>query len=165
MRRRGGFRAVAAPYVGTKAMRSHGGAGLVCAVCTVASVLGLPSCTESQARAAAVSSTLAPGARLAGPTVTLARKQNWYCGRIERAIASLAEAMLAAKTRAELEEQKLAPTLARTFARVSGPPGAGNAALAEFQDLRSDADQLNDLLREKGCATFPIWVDAPEFLK
>lgn len=165
MGRRGGFRAVAAPYVGTKARRSQGGAGLACAVCTVLSVLCLPSCTETQVWAAAVSATLALGARVAGPTATLARKQNWYCGRIERAIASLAEAMLAAKARAELEEEQLAPTLARTFARVSGPPGSGNSALAELQELRSDADQLNDLLREKGCATFPIWVDAPEFLK
>ena len=165
MRRRGGFRAVAAQYVGTKAMRSQGGAGLACAVCTVVSVLGLPSCTESQVRAAAVSATLAPGARLAGPTATLARKQNWYCGRVERAISSLAEAMLSVKARADLEVEKLAPTLARMFARVSGPPGAGNAALAELQELRSDADQLNDLLREKGCATYPIWVDAPAFLK
>jgi hypothetical protein len=163
MRRRAGFRAVAAPYVGTKAKPSHGGAGLACAVCTVLFVLCLP--TESQSRAAAVSATLAPGARLAGPTATLARKQNWYCGRIERAIASLGEAMLSAKARAELEEERMAPTLARTFARVSGPPGAGNAALAEFQELRSDADQLNDLLREKGCATIPIWVDAPELSK
>ncbi len=162
MRRRGSD-AFAAPYVGTKAMRSQGGAGLACAVCTVLSVLCLP--TVSQVRAAAASATLAPGTRLAGPTATLARKQNWYCRRIERAIASLADAMLSAKARAELEEEQLAPTLARTFARVSGPPGAGNAALAEFQELRNDADQLNDLLREKGCATFPIWVDAPEFLK
>lgn len=56
-------------------------------------------------------------------------------------------------------------TLARMAARLSGPPGAGNAALTEFQEARSDADQLNDLLREKGCATYPISVDAPAFLK
>jgi hypothetical protein len=164
MRRRG-FDAVAAPHVGTKAMRSQLGAGVACAVCTVLSVLCFPSCTEAQVRAAAASVTPASGSRLAGPTATLARKQNWYCRRIERAIASLAEAMLSVKARAELEEEQLAPTLARMFARVSGPPGAGNAALAEFQELRSDADQLNDLLREKGCATYPIWVDAPAFLK
>lgn len=164
MRRRG-FSAVAAPHVGTKAMREQGRAGLACAVCAVLSVLCVPNCTEAQLRGAAASATPASGARPAGPTATLARKQNWYCRRIERAIASLAEAMLLAKARAELEEEQLASTLARMFARVSGPPGAGNAALVEFQELRSDADQLNDLLREKGCATTPIWVDAPAFLK
>ena len=131
---------------------------MACAVCTVLSVLCLPSFTEAKVRAAA-SSVTATG----GPTATLARKQNWYCRRIERAIACLAEAMLSAKARAELEEEQLAPTLARMFARVSGPPGAGNAALTEFLELRSDADQLNDLLREKGCATYPVSVDAPAF--
>ena len=164
MRRRG-LDAATAPYVGTKAMRSQLGARVACAVCTVLFALCLPSCAEAQVRTAGAPVTPATGPRLAGPTATLARQQNWYCRRIERAIASIAEAMLSVKARAELEEEKLAPTLARMFARVSGPPGAGNAALAEFQELRSDADQLNDLLREKGCATYPIWVDAPAFLK
>jgi hypothetical protein len=163
---RRGFDGVAAPHVDTTATRSHGGARLGCAfVCTILAGLCLPSCVESQVRAAGSSVTLPTVGRSAGATATLARKQNWYCRRIERAIASLTEAMLSAKARAELEEDHLAPTLARMFARASGPPGAGNAALAEFRELRSDADQLNDLLREKGCATYPIWVEAPAFLK
>ena len=69
------------------------------------------------------------------------------------------------KERAEKEEEQLAQTLKRMFARLSGPPGAGNAALAEFQETHRDADQLNDLLREKGCTTYAIGVDDPAFLK
>jgi hypothetical protein len=158
------FNAGAAPHVDTKAMRRQCRPGLVCA-CGCFFVLCLPSSAQSQAWAAEVSVTSATGGRLAGPTATAARKQNWYCRRIERAIAGLAEAMRAAKARAEMEEEQLSPTLARMFARVSGPPGAGNAALVEFQELRSDADQLNELLGEKGCAKYDIGVDAPAFLK
>jgi hypothetical protein len=132
-------------------------------LCIVLAASCLPSRAEAQVPTDAAST--ASSATLSGRTATAARKQNWNCRRIERAIANLAEAMLAAKARAELEEEQLAPTLARTLARVSGPPGAGNAALVEFQELRSDADQLNDLLSEKGCATFSISVDPPAFLK
>ena len=96
---------------------------------------------------------------------TAARKQNWDCERIERAIAKLLTGMRATKERAEKEQEQPAQTLERMFARNSGPPGAGNAALAEFEEARSDIDKLNVLLREKGCATYPIGVDAPAFLK
>ena len=72
--------------------------------------------------------------------------------------------MEAIKARAEKEEEQMAQTLERMFARLSGPPGSGNAALAEFRETRRDADQLNDLLREKGCATYAIDVDYPAFL-
>ena len=73
--------------------------------------------------------------------------------------------MQSAKARAEAEQEQMPQTLARMVARLSGPSGAGNAALAEFQELRSEADQLNNLLREKGCAAQHISVDAPAFLK
>lgn len=73
--------------------------------------------------------------------------------------------MQSAKERAEKEQQQMAPTLERLLARLSGPPGAGNAALAEFQEARRDADQLNDLMGEKGCAKYDIGVDAPALLK
>jgi hypothetical protein len=66
--------------------------------------------------------------------------------------------MQKAKARAEKHQEKVAPTLLQMLARMSGPPGAGNPALIEFQKARYDADQLNDLLREKGCATHPIGV-------
>jgi hypothetical protein len=108
---------------------------------------------------------LQSGAGSAGHTAAAARKQNWSCQRIERAIGDLMEQMRLAKARAEEEEEQLAPTLARMLARLSGPPGAGNAALAEFKELRSDADQLNDLLREKGCPSVTIDVEPPAFLQ
>lgn len=73
--------------------------------------------------------------------------------------------MQSAKARAEKEEEQTPQTLARMVARLSGPPGAGNAALTEFTELRSDADQLNDLLREKRCARYRIDVEAPTFLQ
>jgi hypothetical protein len=73
--------------------------------------------------------------------------------------------MQAAKKQAEAEEEQMAPTLARLFARLSGPPGAGNAALAKFEEARRDADQLNDLLGEKGCARSTIDIEAPAFLQ
>jgi hypothetical protein len=73
--------------------------------------------------------------------------------------------MQATKKRAEEEEEQMAQTLDRMFARLSGPPGAGNAALADLRETRRDADELNDLLREKGCATYVIDVDDPAFLK
>ena len=73
--------------------------------------------------------------------------------------------MRATKERAEKEQDQPARTLEQMLARASGPRGTGNAALDEFQEARSDIDQLNDLLREKGCAIYPIGVDAPAFLK
>jgi hypothetical protein len=105
------------------------------------------------------------GVHLSGATATAARKQNWGCQRIEPAIAKLLTGMRATKERAEKEQEQPANTIERMFARASGPPGTGNAALDEFQEARSDIDQLNDLLREKGCATYPIGVDVPAFLK
>jgi hypothetical protein len=162
MRRRD-FNAAAAPYVDTKAMRRQGRRSLLCvSVCCF--VLLLPICTQLQVWADEVSVTSATSGRLPGPTATVARKQNWYCRRIERAIAELTEAMRSAKARAEREEEQMSPTLARMFARVSGPPGAGNAAVAEFQELRSDADQLNELLTDKGCTRYTIDVEPPAFL-
>jgi hypothetical protein len=125
----------------------------------------LMGCSETQISPAYVASAmLAGGAGLSGPTAMEARKKNWDCRRIERAIANLALSMQAAKERAEKEEEQMPQTLARMIARLSGPPGAGNAALTEFAELRSDADQLNELLREKGCASYMIDVDAPAFL-
>jgi histidinol-phosphate/aromatic aminotransferase/cobyric acid decarboxylase-like protein len=105
------------------------------------------------------------GAGLAGSTASEARKQNWNCQRIGRAMGNLIEAMQAKKERAEKEQEQMPQTLSRMFSRFSGPPGGGNAALAEFNEARRDADQLNDLLREKGCSTYDIGVDAPAFIK
>lgn len=98
-------------------------------------------------------------------TAAVARRQNWNCKRIEREIADLVGPMRAAMLRAEKEEEQLPQTLARTAARFSGPPGAGNAAFAEFTELRNDADQLNDLLREKRCAGYTIDIGLPAFLR
>jgi hypothetical protein len=105
------------------------------------------------------------GIVLSGATATAARKQNWGCGRIEPAIAKLLTGMRATKERAEKEQEKPPQTLERMFARFFDPPGAGNAALVEFLEARRDIEQLNDLLREKGCPTYPIGVDYPAFLK
>lgn len=125
----------------------------------------LLGCTEARVQPAdAISGPSPSGVSFSGPTATAAYKQNWNCQRIERAIANLVEPMQLAKARAKMEEQKIAPTLARMLARLAGPPGAGNAALAEYQHLRSDADQLNELLREKGCASFTIDIGAPLLL-
>ena len=136
------------------------------AICVILSLSCLVSCTGPQIPpASALSATLPSSAGLAEATATVARKQNWDCQRIKRAIANLVAAMQAAKARAEAEQEQMAQTLALLFERLSGPPGAGNAALAEFQDARRDADQLNDLLGEKGCATYHIGVDAPTFLR
>lgn len=104
------------------------------------------------------------GARL-GATAKAARAQKWNCPRIEKTIENLIPTMQTTKQRAEKEQEQAAPTLERMFARVSGPLGAGNTALAEFQKARDDVDQLNDLLGEKGCKTYPVGVDAPAFLK
>ena len=135
-------------------------------MCIILSLSCLPSCAETQIRpTGAMSATSSSGAGLAGATVRAARKQAWGCQQIERAIANLITSMEAMKERAEKEEEQMAQTLERMFARLSGPPGSGNAALAEFQETRRDADQLNDLLREKGCPTYVIDVDDPEFLK
>ena len=119
-------------------------------ICIILSLLCLPSCAEPQPRPAGVISTPSPsGAGSAGATAREARKQNWGCDKINREIAALIPTLEAEKERAEKEEEKMAATLERMFARLSGPPGAGNAALAEFRETRRDTDQLNDLLREK----------------
>jgi hypothetical protein len=133
-------------------------------MCIILSLSCLPSCAEPQIRPAGATSTTSPSSGLAGATARVARKQDWGCQQIDQAIANLIIAMEATKVRAEKEEEQMAQTLERMFARLSGPPGAGNAALAEFQETRRDADQLNDLLREKGCATYSIGVDDPAFL-
>lgn len=135
-------------------------------ICIILSLSCLPSCAETQTGpAGAISATSPSGAGLAGATAREARKQNWGCDKIKGAIAALIPTLAAAKERAEKEEEKMAPTLERLFARLSGPPGDGNAALVEFRETRRDTDQLNDLLREKGCATYVIGVDDPAFLK
>jgi hypothetical protein len=105
------------------------------------------------------------GAPAAGVTTTAARNHNWGCQRIAREIADLAETIRTAKARAEAEQEEFAPTLDRTWARLSGPPGVGNAAFGDYETARKDADQLNDMLREKGCATFDVGVEAPAFLE
>ena len=69
------------------------------------------------------------------------------------------------KERAENEQEDLPQTVERMFARISDPRGAGNAALAEFREARRDADQMNDLLGDKGYATYIIAVDVPAFSK
>src|SRR5688572_4758654 len=114
-------------------------------VCFILSLSCLPSCAEPQIRPAGAMSATPSGAGLAGATVSVARQQNWGCQQIERAIANLITAMEATKERAEKEEGQMAQTLERMFARLSGPPGAGNAALAELRETRRDAEQLNDL--------------------
>ena len=121
-----------------------------------------PSLTSLKGSDKALVASSGPGL---SATATAARAQKWNCPRIERTIANLLPQMQATKERAEKEQEQTAQTLERMFARFSGPLGAGNAALAEFQKARGDVDQLNDLLGEKGCATYPIGVDAPAFLK
>jgi len=56
-------------------------------------------------------------------------------------------------------------TIARAGQRIFGAPGAGNAALVEFREALSDADQLNALLSEHGCAQHRIDVPEPAFLR
>ena len=135
-------------------------------ICIILLLSCLPSCAESQTRPPSlISAPSLSGAGLAGPTAGDARKQNWGCDKIKWAIAALIPILEAEKERAEKEEEKLALTLERMFARLSGPPGAGNAALVEFMETRRDTDQLNDLLSDKGCARYVIGVDDPAFLK
>jgi hypothetical protein len=128
------------------------------------SAFWLLGCADAKIPPANAVPATSPRPDMSGPTTTDARKQNWSCPRIERAIASLIEPMRAAKTRAEAEQKQAPPTLARMAARLTGPPGGGNAGLTEFQKMRSDASQLNGLLREKGCAEYRIDVKAPAFL-
>jgi hypothetical protein len=128
--------------------------------CIGLALLGLASCAGPQIQPAVAISAASPSG-----VVDAARKQEWNCPRIRQTIANLIPRMLATKARAEQEQAQTAQTLTRMLARYSGPPGSGNTALAAFQNTRRDADQLNDLLREKGCATYPVGVDAPAFLK
>jgi hypothetical protein len=135
-------------------------------ICVVLSLAGLASCTAPQIRpSGAISGSLSSRAGLPGPTATAARTQKWDCQRIEQAIANLITAMQATKARAEKEQEEMAQTLERMFARLSGPPGAGNAALAELEEARSDVDQLNGLLAEKGCATYLADDPSPSFVQ
>lgn len=135
-------------------------------LCVVICLSCLTNCTGQQLPpAGTVSSGALSGADVAGATVTAARKQSWNCQRIEQTIKNLIAAMQEAKARAEKHQEQVAPTLLQMLARISGPPGAGNPALVEFQRARRDADQLNDLLREKGCATHPIGITPPQFSK
>lgn len=128
--------------------------------------LCLNGCSGAQLPPAASSSQTPPsGANSLAPTASQARRQNWHCERIERATASLEETMRIAKARAEHEQAALPATIARAFDRMVGPPGAGNAALLEFREVHRDADQLNALLSEKGCAQHRIDVEAPAFLR
>jgi hypothetical protein len=135
-------------------------------LCIVICLSCLTSCAGQQfPPAGTISSRALSGADVAGTTVTAARKQNWNCQRIEQAIKNLIAAMHEAKARAEKHQEQAAPTLLQMLARMSGPPGAGNPALGDFQKARRDADQLNDLLRERGCATRSIVVAPPRFSK
>lgn len=102
---------------------------------------------------------------MSGPTASVARQQNWNCQRIARAIDTLVQTMQSAKARAEREEERMPQTIVRAYERIVGPRGAGNAALIEFHEARSDAGQLSALLGEKGCARHKINVQAPAFLQ
>ena len=132
--------------------------------CIVLSAFCLLGCTEAKIHPVNAVLGASPSPDVPGPTAMAARKQNWGCPRIESAITSRIESMRSAKARAETEQGQVPPTLARMVARRTGPPGAGNAALTEFRKMRSDASQLNDLLKEKGCARYKIDVEAPTFL-
>ncbi len=134
-----------------------GARALLCVICLSC----LTNCTGRQLPSAV--SSAAPS--VAGATATAARKQRWNCERIERAINNLIAAMQEAKARAEKHQEQVAPTLSQMLARISGPPGAGNPALAEFQKAHRDAEQLNDLLSERGCATRSVAVAPPRFSK
>ncbi len=124
----------------------------------------LASCAEPKLRpSGTVSATLSQLAERPELTAKAARDQKWTCQRIERAIVSLSETMRVTRKQAEEEQQALAPTIARMFARASGAPGAGNAALAEFHEAQRDAEQLNALLREKGCPSRPVGNSTPEW--
>ncbi len=134
----------------------------VCVALSAACVLG---CSDPQMSIGSVASaTLPHHANPASATAAVARRQNWNCRRIEREIADLVAPMRTAMSRAEEEEARMPQTLARTVARLSGPPGAGNAAFADFTELRNDADRLNDLLKEKKCAGYVIDVGLPAFV-
>ena len=152
---------------GRPAKRAASGRGrtAMAPLCVILALLCLARCAGPQTQpAVANSATVSRGAG-SSAAVDLARKQDWNCPRIRQTIANLIPEIQAAKARAEHEQAQTAQTLARMAARFASPPGAGNAALAAFQKAHRDADQLNDLLREKVCATVPIGVDAPAFLK
>lgn len=126
----------------------------------------LAGCTVAQAPPAGVfPKTLPSVAEPAAVNAAAAMKEKWNCQRIERAIINLVGVMQASKERAEKEQEDFPQTVERLFARISGPRGAGNASLAEFQEVRRDAHQLNDLLRKKGCVPYVIGDDTPAFLK
>jgi hypothetical protein len=130
------------------------------------SVLCLTGCTSAEIESSDGATGASPSTVSApSQTAAAARKQNWNCRRIERAVANLFDASQSAKARAEREEEQLPQTMARMIARLSGPPGAGNAALADFEETRRQADELNHLLREKGCATYEIDAGEPAFLQ
>lgn len=124
----------------------------------------LSGCSEQQTSLGSAASAALPSrARMPASTATEAQRQNWKCQRIERAITDLVEPMRAALVRTEKEEEQMPQTLVRTMERLSGPPGAGNAAFAEFTELRNDADRLNDLLRRKRCAEYRVDIGEPAF--
>jgi hypothetical protein len=133
---------------------------------SLVSVLCLTGCTSAEIESSDGATGAPPStASVPGATAEVARKQNWNGQRIERAIANLFDDAQAAKARAEKEQEQLPQTMARMIARLSGPPGAGNAALADFEETRSKAGELNHLLREKGCASYEIDAGKPAFLR
>ena len=90
-----------------------------------------PSASLKGANTASVASS---GAGSAGPTASGGSETELGLStRSNRQSRSSLPGCGRTKERAEKEQEQLAKTLERMFARLSGPPGAGNAALAEFQ--------------------------------
>ena len=79
-----------------------------------------------------------------------------------RALAGAVTAQIAEiktlRLKARKEQLEPAPSLTRMFARMSGPPGSGIAALEEIAYARAKADAFNAELQARRCKT--ILIDA-----
>lgn len=82
--------------------------------------------------------------------------RNATCAALEGNIKAQVPRIKSLEAAAKSESQTAAPTLARTFARLFGPPGSDSKALADLQQERALTVAYNDALREKGCATISV---------
>lgn len=85
-------------------------------------------------------------------------EKSWHCDSLENAIQARVTTIAGLTQKAKSNAEAPAPTIAATFARLTGKPGGGDPTASQIQAERSAIDAYNAALKAKGCATVDVEV-------